>query len=107
MTMNLEDGAYSALHTEKAYSLDVRDYKAAGHTNREKAADLHKHIENEVKATQSVVVRAYPDKLIISPSQYDILAMQPNMFAYGKAGQEFWLYRTRYNIMELEVKDHV
>jgi 2-oxo-4-hydroxy-4-carboxy--5-ureidoimidazoline (OHCU) decarboxylase len=94
----LEDGAFSALHTEKAYALDIRDYK-------QKTGDtLAKAIEQAVKDTQSVVVRAYPDRLVLTQKQYNLLARKPEMHTIEAEGQDYYLYRTKYNIMELEIK---
>jgi len=94
---------FSSLYTEKSYALDITGHKAKGRTIEEKADDLDKYINQEVKATQSVVVRAYPDKLKMTVKQYRTLAKQESMLHQEWEGQEYYLYRTKYNIMEIEI----
>lgn len=80
-------------------SLDITSWK-------ERGQELSKAIELAVKDTQRVIVRPYPDRIIMSRKQYDILSKKgelQNMDPSLKT-QEFWLYRTRYNIMEVEIK---
>jgi hypothetical protein len=89
--------AYSSLSTEKPYSLDIREFK-------EKGKELVTAIEQAVKDTQSAVVRAYPDNLIMTQAQYNNLTGRNVLWSTPVEGQEFYLYRTKYNIMEVEVK---
>lgn len=92
---------FDSLNTEKAYSLDIRDFKETGEK-------LKEAINNAVKDTQRVIVRAMPDKLIMTPKQYDDLSTRPEFIKQQDSildvGQEFWLYRTPYNIMEVVVE---
>lgn len=91
-------GAYSSLHPEQPYSLDITDYKESGQK-------LKKRIENEVRDTQTVVVHALPNKIIMTQRQYNDLSGQPEMMDMVGEGQSYWLYRTKLNVMEVEIKE--
>jgi len=105
----MEDGAYTSLYTEKAYPLDITDW-------HEKGQELSKAIELAVKDTQRVVVRALPDRLIMTPAQYSDLSKNPDMLqAYNESGttdgmQSYFLYRVVDKgriicLMEVEIKE--
>lgn len=93
---------FDHLSTEKPPTIDIRDWK-------EKGEELKTAITNAVKETQSVIIRALPDKLIMTEDQYNDLSGAPEMLpmhdANGKSTQQFFLYRTEHNVMEIEVKD--
>lgn len=99
---NIEDGAYSAIHTEKAPRLDITAWK-------EKKQALAKAIDDAVRDTQSIVVRAYPDRILMTKEQYADLSKSNTILEfydeYGEIMQDAFLYRTPYNIMEVEVKE--
>jgi hypothetical protein len=99
-----EDGAYSSLHTDKGYPLDIRDIKPKSRVKEEKADALRKEIEQAVADTQRALTHAYPNTLVMSQAQYDLLAGNPEFMQIGDVGQGFWLYRTKYNVMEIEVR---
>lgn len=92
----LEAGAYSSLSPDKPYSLDATNFK-------EKGIKLRDAINRAVKGTQSIVHRAYPDKLIITSDQYKILTRRPEMVGQQYEGQQYFMYRSPYNLMEVEV----
>lgn len=86
------------LSTEKPYSLDITDFKETG-------IKLKQAINKAVKDTQSAIVRAYPNKIIMTQAQYDNLRTRPEVYSMGQFdGQDYYLYRTPSNIMEIEVK---
>lgn len=89
---------FDHLSTEKPYSLNITDFK-------EKGKELATAVENAVKDTQSVIVRSYPNKLIMTLNQYNDLTGKPGLLREEYEGQEFFLYRTPYNIMEVEIED--
>src|SRR3990167_2286868 len=81
----------------KPPALDISDWKQRG-------AELKQAIIDAVEDTQRVVVRSYPDRIIMTTKQYNML--RPEMSEpIEYAGQEFYLYRTKYNVMEVEIKD--
>lgn len=86
------------LSTERAYPLD-----ATGFTEKS-AAELTKAISDAVKGTQSTIIRALPDRLILTAKQYSLLTGTPEMMMFEDYDQEYFLYRTKYNVMEVEVK---
>lgn len=94
----MNDDIFSSLHTEKPYALDITPFK-------EKGEALKKTIDLAVKDTQSVIVRSYPNKLIMTLNQYNDLTGKPGLLREEYEGQEFFLYRTPYNIMEVEIED--
>jgi hypothetical protein len=94
-----DSGAYSSLFPEKAYDLDIRDEKA------KTKEQLFNYIEDAVKGTQSFFVHAYPNRLVMTSKQYDLLDGSPQFMNIGEVGQTYWLYRTKYNVMEILVKD--
>ena len=81
--------------------LDIRDFK-------EKGDDLRKVILDAVEDTQRVLVRPYPDRLVITKAQYDDLAGRPEMShmydPYSSINQEFFMYQTKHNVMEIEIR---
>jgi hypothetical protein len=69
---------------------------------RLKGDELKLEIVNRVKSTQAYIIRPYPDRLIITKDQYQMLQSDPEM-------QHTWdskdhLYRTPHNVMELVIK---
>lgn len=97
--MKLEDGAYSSIWPERAYDLDIRDEKA------KTKEQLRDYIEDAVRGTQSGLVHAYPSRLVLTGKQYDLLDGSPQFMNIGEVGQTFWLYRTKYNVMDVVVKE--
>jgi predicted RNA-binding protein len=75
--------------------LDITNAKVKGE-------ELKKEIEYAVKQTQSVVIRELPNQILMTQEQYDDL--KPGFSMQEFAGQEYYLYRTKLNIMEIEVK---
>lgn len=92
---------FDHLSTEKPYPLDITDFKETG-------VELNKAITQAVKDTQRVLVHALPDRLQMTQTQYNILSgnpeMQPMVNEFGENTQEFYLYQTPMNVMEVEVK---
>ena len=84
------------LHTEKPSTLDITSFK-------EKGEELKTAINNAVKDTQRVIIRALPDKILMTSTQYEDLS--PSFIASGYGDRPFQLYRTPLNIMEIEVKN--
>lgn len=84
--------------TEKAYSLDITGLKQRG-------VELSKAVQEAVRSTQMVIVRAYPNKIVMTRKQYNDLTKRPELLSNNYAGQEFYLYRTKYNIMEVEISE--
>ena len=76
----------------KPTELDVRSLK-------QKGQELAVAIENEVKATQSAIMRALPDRLRVTKTQAkQLLKLAGHIETeYSKAK----LYRTKYNVMEV------
>lgn len=95
---------FPGLSTEKPYDLDIRSFKVKGKTKEERATALAKEIEEAVKDTQRVIIRALPDKIIMSRTQYNLLSGQSELTTQEYDGQEFYLYRTKRNIMEVIIE---
>lgn len=76
--------------------LDIRDWK-------EKGNELKKAITQAVKDTQRVLITTLPDRIIMSKKQYKDLTGSPELMQTAN-GQEHSLYRTLYNVMEVQVK---
>jgi hypothetical protein len=89
---------FAHLSTEKAWTLDITDWPQTGQ-------NLTKEIHQAVKDSQRVIIRAYPDKIKMTIKQYRDLAGQKDLLHQEWDGQEYFLYRTPHNIMEIEVKD--
>lgn len=81
--------------------LDIRDFK-------EKGDDLRKVILDAVEDTQRVLVRPYPDRLVLTKDQYNELARTDGMSKMydpiQSIGQEFFMYQTKHNVMEIEIR---
>lgn len=75
--------------------LDITDFK-------EKGTALKKAIVEAVKGTQSVVIRELPNQIVMTQKQYDEL--KPGFNVQEFSGQEYYMYQTPYNVMEIEVK---
>lgn len=90
------------LSTEKSYPLDITSWG-------EKGEKLRKAIEDAFKDTQRVIVRSYPDTLVMTKKQYDEL--KPKFVTWEDMGlpdmgQEFFLWKTKDGyVMQIEVKD--
>lgn len=68
---------------------------------KQRGAELYKFIENEVAHTQSIVVQQLPNVLIMDIEQFNDQAKLFNIIET----EDVTLYKTQYNIMEIEVKD--
>jgi hypothetical protein len=77
-------------------TIDIRDWK-------QQHADLKTEIVNAVKSTQSVVVRPLPDKLVMTPIQYDMLQQDPEMQGMYESNQH--VYVTSENAMEVIIQE--
>ncbi len=88
---------FDNLALEKPSVLDITSY------GEKTAKELSKAIENAVKDTQAVIVRALPYKIVMKQDQYKLLAGK--LLKQEYEGQEFYLYRTKQNVMEIEIKD--
>lgn len=76
----------------KPTELDIRSLK-------QKGQELATAIEDEVKATQSAIIRSLPDRLRVTTAQAkQLLKLAGHIETeYSKAK----LYRTKYNVMEV------
>lgn len=63
---------------------------------------LSKAIENAVWDTQRIVIRELPNKLIMTPAQYDILQEDPMMQKFYKSNEH--VYVTKHNAMDVIIK---
>lgn len=97
-----EDGAYVALNAYKGTPLDMRHSKHLG-------AKLAKEINEAVRGFSSGIYTPLPDKLILTPLQYSSLDNEPELLSYydqtGELLQGSFLYRTKHNIMDVEVQE--
>lgn len=76
-------------------TLDITSWK-------QKGSELATAIEQAVKDTQSTLVQPYPDELKLTQAQYNLL--KPGLLNQGHYNnQEFYLYQTKYNVMELKI----
>lgn len=86
---------------DKPPTLDITGWKQRG-------VSLRKAIIETVKDTQSVIVRSYPDKIIMTQAQYKMLSGTPDVIPGShdpSFEQEFYLYHTPHNLMEIIIKD--
>lgn len=74
-------------------TLDIRKVKKHGR-------DLHDEIKHMVKDTQNLIIQPYPNKLVMTPEQYEELK---------PPGEEYqddtFIFHTPYNAMDVIVEE--
>lgn len=78
------------------YDLDIRDFK------QKEALELKKEIIQAVKDTQSVIIRALPNRIVMSKDQYDLLQHDPMLQKMYES--DHLVYLTPLNAMEVVVQ---
>jgi len=66
--------------------------------------DLHQQIEDEVAATQSVIIQELPSELEMTKAQFDDLQATSGMM--NSYIPDYFIYQTKMNVMEVKVIDH-
>ena len=79
-----------------SYALDITDRKEG------KRETLGEAVVNMVKETQRVVIRDYPDRLIMTRAQYNLLAGLPEG---DQRKQTLRFFRNKYNVMEVVIDE--
>lgn len=69
-----------------------------------KGKELQQQIEDEVAATQSVIIQELPSELEMTKAQFnDLQATSGMMNSYIP---DYFIYQTKLNVMEIKVIDH-
>jgi hypothetical protein len=76
-------------------TIDIREWKMTGD-------DLKKEIVNAVRDTQRYVIQTLPNKLVMTPAQYDDLQHDPEMHGFYKEQQR--VYVTTENAMDVIIE---
>lgn len=77
-------------------TIDITDWK------QNTLETLAKAIEDAVADTQRVVIRELPNRLVMTPAQYDILQEDPMMQKFYKSNEH--VYVTKHNAMDVIIR---